>query len=171
MSRYDSANSRNNREETFQPAAYRGRHLTCCAGNSNMSCEPKKATWSSVGRISHSTRARLPHLNINVRRFFRHHISGGVDHAIGASRRVLVHALRDQAEKRRARCDCTLICAGMTPVDQAARFNSSLTHHVGLFATGVPLHGRALKSRLPFFAVTFRGCGSIGFEEFKLMNG
>jgi hypothetical protein len=119
-----------------------------------MSCEPKKGIRSSVGRVSHFTTAWVQHLTVNVREFFKHHISDSVDHAIATSLRYSLHTPRDQVEKHRARCGCTLICGGKTSVDQAARFDPNLTRYLGLFTTCVPLPGRSLPSRFPFFAIT-----------------
>jgi hypothetical protein len=114
-----------------------------------MSCEPKQENRSSVGRIIHLAREWMQYLAVKVQRVFKHHVPDSVDYAIAASLQRSFHAPRDQIEKHHARCGCTLICSGKTSVDQAGRFNSSLTRYVGLLATYVPLHGRALQSRFP----------------------
>jgi hypothetical protein len=109
-----------------------------------MSCEPKKAIWSSVGRIANVTTASMQHFTVNLRRFAKHNVASSLDHAI---------------------------CGGKTSVDQAARFSSSLTCYVGLFASRMPLRSRTLQSPIPCSTISFRNCGSIETDDFKLMNG
>ena len=90
-------------------------------------------TRSAVERIAAFTVvARPEQLKPNVQQLFKRNILDSIACAIAALPGPPFKALREQFEEYRAPGRCTLIGGGKTSVDQAALFNSGLTHYVDL---------------------------------------